>query len=898
MDPRVRIVVELDNYAAQSSNNVNLQESLMQRLDDFSKQEDALSYVPVIFSNASMPILALTAVKIINNHISCNWEAIPEENQEELKHFVLDALSSSNYLSISKQLENVLAKIAIKNFPEKWNTFISDMVSSSPPRFGVLTEFLYILNNSDALSLSISHSKALFSAFTSQMENVLVAIIENLPGTVANQSLISFLPFLKWESMKKINIEHILSHENIDNYGPLCSLMCINDVPLSFVENSLVILSKMEIENDDVFKLIIPVLEKHIVDIEKTYLLALIHDIHARLSNLDFYENIDYWENFILTIYDDYKKKGSSSDRYTHHFEVLGGIRSFILRNMVQPYDFYLPGEEDSSQDQDSKLLFERMRSILIALLDMSPSEVFADLSSIIDELRSGFDQTLFLSMIWSIACITGSTGSVIESVFVIDSLKFILDAYKLKNIDKAVIATCFLFLSSSFAKAQVLTPQFIDVAINLSLQGLINEKIQKMSSYALNSITKYCTQMITTIPNMRDLILFGSLSPGMFTSVIESAARIYNSKKRLGDVNKMLVERYDKLKDAEIDFAMTRNLRLVLCGFIGIARIDSGVVFKVVDNIRESLEKLAATFSELLINLVNSNGSDAVHREDSRLMLGFLKSLTVLYKEIGIKNCELLFKMYMDYPFEIRKPEMLVLAESILKTELKKEEIGSIRTFIIEPTEQMIKSDPDHYLDFAEYIPRILSIIIRSAFDMFTESDVDYLLEALRFNHKVSVLGTIQALESFLDKADRMTQGQERVFYFQTYFIRIIFELLVVITEPSHRFCFREILAFITKLFMLIRTERLSVNLFDDNNNIDGTIKILSNEICQVFSNISHNEMVNILSLLISSEKPEEIEELIIMYISRVRQTSEGETLKHLKIQKIKSISNDLLNK
>jgi hypothetical protein len=310
----------------------------------------------------------------------------------------------------------------------------------------------------------------------------------------------------------------------------------------------------------------------------------------------------------------------------------------------------------------------------------------------------------------------------------------------------------------------------------------------------------------------------------------------------------------------------------------------------------RESFMGLTEYFGRSLIGLYESDGQYALRREEVQIMLGFVRAEIVLFTDLAFKDCADLFLLYNALPGEMRAPEAIRLAEIFLRTDIDAGFVTGMRESLIEPTMTMIADNPDETIDFARDIPRVLYALAQNHFQFLVDGDIDFLLDLLHSENHVAVFETIKALDCCIEKADMKLIEEPRDEFFRAVLVKVTSQLLVVLCDASHRFCAGELTALIRKICDFVGSGKLRVQLFPDAENIEGLSACLAERIVLEFPLVTIPEMVDLMALLLAPRDLDSFEDLIAQFIARARQTTPGETLRHLRQQRFKESLADLV--
>lgn len=874
--------------------NSRRQQECLAFLAEFVDAEDSINYVEALMGVGNEQVENVACI-VLSKCVENNWDGLNPGMKEGMRSFIINNLQSHSNV-INSQLSNILANIAIKDFPEKWPAFFEDILSAPAGNFGVLANFLLQVTDSDSTKITPAKLKQIHDKMLGFKKPIISACIDAVPSNDAKRALDAFLPYIKWEDVDIAKFNSLGQNQDPQVFALLCTLICIDGCTPEIIKMVFPHLCSM-IENlpsEEVFNSICPVLIKHakVLEVEQ---LANVRGVLNKIAELDFQTHLDFWENFILGVFETYKTE-SRLDRFTLYQELFGHLRDYVLRNMPQPPGFILPGEGDTSLDENAMLEYSQFRNIFVAILTMEPEKVMPAVAGIFNELNSVFKPKLFLSVIWSIACITGATGSVVEGHFVVESLQFILQAFKNSKLTKeihSVVAACFLYLVAAYAKAQKLTPQFISIALNLATTGLVSENLRKMSANTILAIGSNCASLVTNLPDLTDLIMNNViLAPDVYTDVCEGFGKIYHAKSKLSKLVDMALERWTATKDFQNNKDVVVHTHFVLAILLGFAKADPGYISKIVSRMIEDLTILLTDFETHLTPLHDLSGHD-----EEKEMYAFCRTATILFKTAGIKQCKPILSIYANSAPSIRQIEALQLAEALLKLELKPEEAQEIHQLIIDPTKQMIADDDFPEPTFQYLIPGVINAYIQGYFQISLEgdpcnleTDMGFLLDLVQCQDQTAITSAINAIENTVTKADMNLREGDRQGFFRSFLLPVMSTMMFIATEPSHKFCLDTIFRYIIKLFVFISAERVQVSLFDDTDNIKGTINVLASMLCERIPIISLQNMKICIQLLLEANTKEDYEHVLIEFISEARMTVPSETLRHIMLKKVKS--------
>lgn len=893
MDPLVSEVQHLDALANENPNLV------MEQIYKIIESPNSLSYVPVIHKIATNQYIIMLGLQILDTHIKSNWASFTPDEKYEYREFLSSLIGKEYGQDILNFAKKILAMIAIRTYPHEWDSYLDDIMITWVD-FQQVFEFLIQLETNNASILENERAEVIKQNINERKLPFLNSLLSSLNDISAINCFKKFISYVSWEELKQCDLNSLLQINSQDYFSGLCVVFSIEGLPDDFVQALFKTLASIEVENLNVFSEITDVLQKHIEKLETIEILPIINYVHEKLLNLNLVEILDYWESFVLSIYDQFKKLGGVSDRFTKHFGTLSIIRDRVIKYMIQPPDFTIPNTcyDSLSSDQNQQNLFYQFRSILICFIGMTPVEVEKCVSNLFNEIREKYNEERFVSIIWTLGCISGSTKSILETIFVIDSMKFILECFKLPSIDKSIIACSFLYLAAIYSKSQKLTPQFLEVSINLAIQALTSEKTQKIASNTLLAITKYSGSMIKRIPQgILEIVTNVVLPPEIYCDLCESVGRIFQENKKFQVLLDSYVARWNRTCEQEQSFDVAREQCILMYGFYGLSKVNPLSIEAIVNNLREQFTNITHLYGETIVSLYNESGENVLSRDDAKIAYTFLKAEILLFKQLVYKDCGDILSLYSIFPPDIRIPESLLLTKALFKSEIPLNIAQGLHETVIIPTEIMISEDPNKYWGMCEYLPQAMIPMINSYFDVVVPDDLTFLIQIIQQTNRTCTLNAIKAIDLFVEKADFKFLEDNRNNFFRSFIGEILFNLLYVLTDPSHSFCVTELLILIRKLFIFISSGQIRCKLFPDCENVEGIIKYLSQRIIQMFPTISISEILTLLQLIFSTIEDEKKFELYMAtFISRARQTTEVESLQYLKIQKLKQNTIDFL--
>jgi hypothetical protein len=288
------------------------------------------------------------------------------------------------------------------------------------------------------------------------------------------------------------------------------------------------------------------------------------------------------------------------------------------------------------------------------------------------------------------------------------------------------------------------------------------------MAAFALISVAKYACKQVQRLPlGLVDVVRHADLPPDVFRQVVESTAKIFDSKAKLPVVVDAILARWAAAQSADVN--TVPELCLCLNGLVGLARANADLLGRVFEELRAELGRVTEQVGQSLLEFAQQ--SYAMRHEEMHSMLDFLRAEFVLFSELRRQDCSDVMALYAELPAEMRLPEALQLVEVLLRVGLKAEAAAGLHETVIAPTEAMVlENDPDQYVEHSKALARVLVAIANNYWATLAPDDVRFLLNSVHQTNQVVVFETIKAIDACVEKADMKLMGDERAGFFREF--------------------------------------------------------------------------------------------------------------------------------
>ncbi|EDQ91900.1 uncharacterized protein MONBRDRAFT_19782 [Monosiga brevicollis MX1] len=188
-----------------------------QILSEFQRHSDAWQRVYQVLQESSSSNTKYFALNILLNKIKSEWKILPQQQTEGMKDFIVNTIIqlSSNFESLEREklllskLNAVLVQIVKQEWPQRWKSFVPDIVGASKTSeslcqnnlqiFELLSEEVFDFSKGRIVQVKAQHLKdALCDEFGAIFELCqFVMEMSNVPSLI-NQTLATMLRFLNW----------------------------------------------------------------------------------------------------------------------------------------------------------------------------------------------------------------------------------------------------------------------------------------------------------------------------------------------------------------------------------------------------------------------------------------------------------------------------------------------------------------------------------------------------------------------------------------------------------------------------------------------------------------------------------------------------------------------------
>ncbi|PWO00318.1 putative CRM1-nuclear export factor, exportin [Tilletiopsis washingtonensis] len=207
------------------------QRTAQQVLAQFQEHPEAWQRVPAILQQSSSAQTKYIALQILDKLITTRWKVLPVDQQQGIRNFIVETIISvsSDEAALRTQktyinkLDVTLVQILKQEWPHRWPTFISDIVSSSRTSLSICENNMAILRllseeifDYSAEAMTQAKTKNLKNQICGEFADVFQLCIEVLEKaqkpSLIKATLETMLRFLNWIPLGYIFETSVIDH--------------------------------------------------------------------------------------------------------------------------------------------------------------------------------------------------------------------------------------------------------------------------------------------------------------------------------------------------------------------------------------------------------------------------------------------------------------------------------------------------------------------------------------------------------------------------------------------------------------------------------------------------------------------------------------------------------------
>jgi hypothetical protein len=155
-------------------------------------------------------------------------------------------------------------------------------------------------------------------------------------------------------------------------------------------------------------------------------------------------------------------------------------------------------------------------------------------------------------------------------------------------------------------------------------------------------------------------------------------------------------------------------------------------------------------------------------------------------------------------------------------------------------------------------------------------------------------MLESLKALDCFFERADMTLVGEARHGFFDAFLVDAIVHLLALSCEPQG--CIAEVSNLLSKLCNLVGSGKVGCQLFSDGENADGVALCVGQRVVEEHPLCTVGEIAELMRIMMEPRAPSDFDAALAMFVARAKQTTPGETLRHLSVQRVREAVRDMV--
>eukprot|EP00760_Papus_ankaliazontas_P004900 PhM_4_TR1225/c0_g1_i1/m.24325/K14290/XPO1, CRM1; exportin-1 len=575
---------------------------------------------------------------------------------------------------------------------------------------------------------------------------------------------------------------------------------------------------------------------------------------------------VDYWLSLCQDLFAECSSLSGSlrnSPRANMYTPVLSALRLTVIMNMPRPEEVVLIEDEgglhkEYMTDVEMVDLYQTMRKMLVLLVHLDSS---ATESLILGKLERQYDLSEFTwarlnTLCWAVGSLGGAMSEPEERQFFMRVLRGLLqlskDARGVEN--KAVIASNVMYVVGQYPRFLRNHHRFYKTVLD-KLVTFMHEKfegVQEMAVDTLLKIVRQCGDRLSAVqpneetPYIKEFIDFlpqiiCDLEPAHIHVVYEVVGEVVSKAPNTATMeycvpNMMRLVRADWDEVTQVLLADASNFRnpAVVRRLIHVLRCESwagrGLKHAFVLHVRERYPVLMSLYSHIgtIISeiVAQHNGPHSYSLVEVRLLKmvkrEIIKIIQIMCEETKdpepIRNDILplvfntLLRDYCEAVPPLREAHVLSLVTSVVDRFGLEEAVPLILDSTLASTMEMLSSNMQDYPDHRVNIFKLLAVLTRRCFPALLEyaqnnvAVIEAMLWAMQHNVMTVSSTGVDMMTVFLCNVSQCDAISQR--FYQTYYVTILTEVLVAMTDTLHKADFG---GHVKLLFQLIKVAEIA---------------------------------------------------------------------------------------
>jgi exportin-1 len=559
----------------------------------------------------------------------------------------------------------------------------------------------------------------------------------------------------------------------------------------------------------------------------------------------------------------------TSAHRKMAYSQIFSDCRKTMIRKMVKPEEVIIVEDENGEitkeymPDVDAQQLYHSMRELLIFLTHLD----FEDTETImLDKLASQVDRSEWNwhnlnTLCWAVGSISGSMTEDDEKRFLVAVIKDLLGLCEMMRgkENKAVIASNIMYVVGQYPRFLKAHWKFLKTVVN-KLFEFMHESFPGVQDMAVDTFLKICKQckekfVVLQIGETQTFVdelladitrVISDLESSQKHAFYEAVGHMISKAvphEREPLIHKLMILpntwwqeiistatlNVENLKDP----ALMKELANVIKTNVRVCRAVGHAYISQLSNLFIHLMTLYKLYSGLITNEVATHGGQATKYSYVRGMRIIKREILCLVQEF-IESCEdpenvtktfippLLEAILLDYKNSVpdaRDAQVLSLMAVVVKKLQNKlvPEVGRILEATLDATLQMITKNfedfPEHRINFFKLLKELNAHCFPTFLAAVQQSKVIMDSIVWAFKHTERNIGET-GLTILYDFLNNVLQSDLATPFYQVYFLTILNETFVVLTDTLHKTGFKMQCQVMQHMVQVVSTGRITAPL------------------------------------------------------------------------------------
>jgi len=589
---------------------------------------------------------------------------------------------------------------------------------------------------------------------------------------------------------------------------------------------------------------------------------------------------LEYWGKLVANLYSSAQQSNEfnkSNTRVQFYQDIFRRLRKVLISKMAKPEEVLIVEDENGQivreqmKDTDSIILYKNMRECLIFLTHLDPVNTQ---ESMLHSLNKQVDGTEWSwhnlnTLCWAIGSISGALSNIQEKNFLVRVIKDLLGLCEMKRgkDNKAVIASNIMYVVGQYPRFLKQYWKFLKAVANKLIEFMheFHPGVQDMSCDTFLKIAKKCTRKFTKTqatesrPFIEEILedlpeTIKDLETSQIHTFYEAIAHIIeveeDSEKRKGLVFKLMElpnQSWSRIiiqakhnQESLLEGDTVKQIVLIIKTNIRVAgALIQGYIAQL-SRIYIELLQIYKMYSDYISNRIRTEGEGViklilirdmrvVKKETSKLIQCFLNKCPdadkpVIYNKFLPPLMQLVLKDYEQNVPNARDAEVLSLFSVIISKlgSIMVQHIPVIFGSVFQSTLDMITKNFQDYPEHRIMFFKVLRATADSCFQSLLALDpkqfqliIDSVIWAFKHLQRDIAASGLNILLVFIKNIEKANDVANQ--FYKSFFMRLLQELLEVLTDTFHKPGFATHAIILSNLFRIVASGSITVPLWKE---------------------------------------------------------------------------------